>query len=92
MIASFASLLGSFGKPLIVKGDVYYWIPNATYLVVQGALLAYLLGRNFRSINGFHGWRSWCFALLAPTPILLINLLAGAVVYTEASMADLFRK
>lgn len=92
VVASFASILASFWPPLVVKGTVYHWVPKATYLVVQGLLLAFLLGRNIRALNRFRGWKAACFYIVSPVPIVLINIAAGLAVYTDAWMADLLRK
>jgi hypothetical protein len=77
VIASFASLLGSFAPPEVNEGHVYTWVPQVIYLASQGVLLAVLLGRNFRALNGFRGRKLWVFIFLAPVPILLINLLVS---------------
>jgi ABC-type transport system involved in cytochrome c biogenesis permease subunit len=93
VVASFVSLLGSIlVAPINIKGTVYSWLPKVLYLCTQGCLLSFLLTRNFKALNALKGWRLVVFVVLAPVPILLINILVSLGVFSEMWMADSLRK
>jgi len=74
VIASFVSMLGSLALPKSLDADTKTTLCAVMYLAIQGSLAAYLLGKHFRALHSLKGIRLAVFVLLAPIPIVSINL------------------